>query len=46
MLLRHWRLLELRGLRDDAERARDEVLAFLDGLAGASTGAPERRAAH
>jgi len=46
VLLRHWRLLELRGLRDDAERARDEVVAFLDGLAGASTGAPEQQAAH
>jgi hypothetical protein len=36
VLLKHWRLRELRGLSDDAEQARDAVLAFLDGLAGAS----------
>jgi acyl-[acyl-carrier protein] desaturase len=41
VLLRHWRLPELRGLSDDAERARDEVLAFLAGLAG--TGEREER---
>jgi len=33
VLLKHWRLPELRGLSDDAERARDEVLGFLDQLA-------------
>ncbi len=36
VLLKHWRLRELRGLSDDAEQARDAVLAFLDGLGGAS----------
>jgi acyl-[acyl-carrier-protein] desaturase len=44
VLLKHWRLTELRGLSSEAETARDEVLAFLDGLGGA--GAEERRAAH
>src|SRR5262245_26309556 len=33
VLLKHWRLPEVRGLSDDAERARDEVLGFLDQLA-------------
>jgi len=32
VLLRHWRLRDLRGLSDDAERARDAVLRFLDDL--------------
>ena len=32
VLLKHWRLRELRGLNDEAERARDEVLSFLDAL--------------
>jgi acyl-[acyl-carrier-protein] desaturase len=32
VLLKHWRLPALRGLSDDAEHARDEVLAFLDRL--------------
>ncbi len=36
VLLRHWRLRELRGLDDDAERARDGVLAFLEDLAHAA----------
>jgi acyl-[acyl-carrier protein] desaturase len=35
VLLRHWRLPELRGLSDEAERARDAVLAHLDALRGA-----------
>jgi len=33
VLLKHWRLHELRGLSDDAERARDEVLDFVEALA-------------
>src|SRR5262245_27878706 len=33
VLLKHWRLDQLRGLSDPAERARDEVLGFLDQLA-------------
>jgi acyl-[acyl-carrier-protein] desaturase len=32
VLVKHWRLRELRGLSDAAERARDAVLSFLDGL--------------
>jgi acyl-[acyl-carrier protein] desaturase len=39
VLRKHWRLPALRGLTEDAERARDDVLAFLDGLGG--TGAAE-----
>jgi acyl-[acyl-carrier-protein] desaturase len=39
VLLRHWWLRELRGLSDEAEEARDEVLAFLDGLGGATASA-------
>jgi acyl-[acyl-carrier-protein] desaturase len=35
VLLRHWRLEALRGLTDEAESARDEVLAFLGALGGA-----------
>jgi acyl-[acyl-carrier-protein] desaturase len=33
VLLRHWKLPELRGLDDAADRARDELLAFVEGLA-------------
>jgi acyl-[acyl-carrier-protein] desaturase len=44
VLLRHWRLRELRGLSDDAERGRDAVLAYVDALgascAGDRAGAP------
>jgi acyl-[acyl-carrier-protein] desaturase len=47
VLLKHWKLRELSGLNDDAERARDEVLAFLTSLDGAAGGArpaePERQ---
>ena len=39
VLLRHWRLEALRGLTEEAERARDEVLAFLGALG--STGAAD-----
>jgi acyl-[acyl-carrier-protein] desaturase len=42
VLLRHWRLRDLRGLNDEAERARDEVLTFLAGLAGAGAGEAHR----
>jgi acyl-[acyl-carrier-protein] desaturase len=35
-VLKHWKLRELRGLSDDAERARDAILAFLAGLDGAA----------
>ena len=35
VLLKHWRLHELRNLGAEAEQARDEVLGFLDGMAGA-----------
>jgi acyl-[acyl-carrier-protein] desaturase len=34
VLLKHWRLCELSGLSDEAERARDDVLAFLANLDG------------
>ena len=34
VLLRHWKLRELRGLSDEAERARDDVLGFLETLGG------------
>jgi acyl-[acyl-carrier-protein] desaturase len=37
VLLRHWKLEALRGLSDDAERARDEVIAFLESLPGSRT---------
>jgi acyl-[acyl-carrier-protein] desaturase len=36
VLFKHWRLPEIRGLSDDAERARDELVAFLAGLEEAS----------
>lgn len=32
VLVKHWRLRELRGLSEAAERAREAVLAFVDGL--------------
>jgi acyl-[acyl-carrier-protein] desaturase len=32
VLVRHWRVSELRGLSEAAERAREAVLAFVDGL--------------
>jgi acyl-[acyl-carrier-protein] desaturase len=32
VLLKHWRLDRLTGLSDDAERARENVLGFVDGL--------------
>jgi acyl-[acyl-carrier-protein] desaturase len=37
VLLKHWRLRELGGLSDDAERARDAVLEFLQTLEGSVT---------
>ncbi len=33
VLLKHWRLDRLTGLSDEAERARESVLSFVDGLA-------------
>jgi acyl-[acyl-carrier-protein] desaturase len=44
VLLRHWCLRELRGLSDEAERARDEVLDFLANLDAAHPRAEENRA--
>ena len=38
VLLKHWRLRELRGLSEEAEGARDELVAFIAGLDGASAG--------
>lgn len=42
VLQRHWHLEALRGLTDEAERARDEVIVFLEGLAGAGAAAEAR----
>ena len=36
VLLKHWRLQELKGLDEAAEHARDQVLAFMEGLASAT----------
>ena len=44
VLLKQWRLAEVRGLSDEAERARDEVLAFLDDLGRAHAPIEEERA--
>ena len=44
VLLKHWGLPELRGLSDEAEGARAEVLAFLDGLGAARRSVEEERA--
>ena len=44
VLLKHWRLPALRGLSDDAERARDEVIAFLERLGTTRPAAEERQA--
>jgi acyl-[acyl-carrier-protein] desaturase len=41
VLLNHWKLRALSGLSDEAERARDEVLGFLENLGGARA-KPER----
>jgi len=38
VLLKQWKLPELRGLSDDAERARTAVLSFLDDLGSATRG--------
>jgi acyl-[acyl-carrier-protein] desaturase len=46
VLLRHWKLRELRGLSDDAERARDAIFLFLADMDGASAGGEEQRVAH
>jgi acyl-[acyl-carrier-protein] desaturase len=42
VLQRHWRLEALRGLTDEAERARDDVIVFLESLAGAGAAAEAR----
>jgi acyl-[acyl-carrier-protein] desaturase len=44
VVLKHWRLRELRGLSDEAERARDEVLEFLESLGGAGVRVQEQHA--
>ncbi|HYR96918.1 MAG TPA: acyl-ACP desaturase [Candidatus Binatus sp.] len=41
VLLNHWKLRALRGLSDEAERARDDVLGFLENLGGTHA-KPER----
>ena len=33
VLLKHWKLEEIHGLSEEAERARDELLGFVEGLA-------------
>ncbi len=43
-LLRHWRLFDIEGLDAAAERARDELAAFLDGLEAMATRYEEKRA--
>ena len=44
VLLKKWRLAEVQGLSDEAERARDEVMAFLPQLDDTATRYEERRA--
>jgi acyl-[acyl-carrier-protein] desaturase len=46
VLLKHWRVNELRGLSDEAERARDELLAFLESLGSARVNAQAQEAVH
>ena len=43
VLLKHWRLTELRGLSDAAEAARDSIVRFLASL-DSNAAAPEREA--
>ncbi|HEX2850689.1 MAG TPA: acyl-ACP desaturase [Acidimicrobiales bacterium] len=43
VVLRHWKVPELTGLSDDAERARDKLLAHIDRLAKAARRLTERR---
>ena len=45
VLLKHWRLTALQGLSDAAERARDEVIAFLERLGTAHAATEEQHAA-
>lgn len=45
VLLKQWRLTELSGLDDEAERARDEILRFLDKLDAAAQPHESLRAA-
>ncbi|MFN2543902.1 MAG: acyl-ACP desaturase [Actinomycetota bacterium] len=44
VLLKQWRLAEVRGLSDEAERARDEIMAFLPKLDAGAARYEERRA--
>ena len=32
VLMKHWKLRELRGLSEEAERSRDELVSFVEGL--------------
>ncbi len=45
VLMKHWNLENLTGLDDEAERARDEVLAFLPNLDAAAARYEQKRAA-
>ncbi len=45
VVYRHWGLRELRGLSDEAERARDKVVAFIDGMGNATRDVEERPSA-
>ena len=44
-LLRHWKVFELEGLDERGEQARDQLAAFLDGLAQLATRQEDKRAA-
>jgi acyl-[acyl-carrier-protein] desaturase len=45
VLLKQWKLTEIAGLTDEAERARDEILAYLPKLDAAASRFEEKRAA-
>jgi acyl-[acyl-carrier-protein] desaturase len=44
VLMKHWGLTELQGLNEEAEQARDEILAFLEQLDHAASRFEEKRA--
>jgi hypothetical protein len=44
VVLKQWRLGDLRGLTDEAERARDAIMDFLPMLDAAAARFEERRA--